>query len=254
MIGPSLAARPVEAEESPEFFALLGEVFQLDPASVQSHYGHPAIVPDLTRWGLWVDGRLASILAVTELEFGWGPAIGISAVGSAEWARGRGYAGRLLGAALEHCGRPAMLFAHSDRLYARHGFQTVDWVVKGPMMEGPESSVLSESDLRPIYDSWAAASPARLRRPEGKWRAWRRMPRFPVSAGQGYVCREPVYVREAIIPAPGGLWPVKEDSLWIGSESMTRALQPPLKRSWRELLIMTKGFPEPPQMFMSDQF
>jgi hypothetical protein len=252
MIGPALVTRPFEADEAADFFALLGEVFQLDPASVQSHYGHPAIVPDLTRWGLWVDGRLASILAVTELEFGWGAAVGISAVGSAEWARGRGHAGRLLGAALEHCGRPAMLFAHSDRLYSRHGFQTVDWVVKGPLMGGPEAR--PELGVRPIYDAWAAASPARLRRTDGKWRAWRRMPRSPVEASGGYVCREPIYVREAILPTPGGLWPVKEDSLWIGTESMTRALQPPLKRSWRELLVMTRGFPEPPQMFMTDQF
>jgi hypothetical protein len=43
-------------------------------------------------------------------------------------------------------------------------------------------------------------------------------------------------------------------SRWTGLRSMTKALQVPVSKTQHELLLMGRGFPSIPQMFMTDQF
>jgi hypothetical protein len=160
----------------------------------------------------------------------------------------------LLNAAAPDPELPAILFAHQPGLYRRLGFSVVDHIVKGPLAVGAQTDAVPAGQVRAAYDAWSSGSPHRLRRTALRWEAWEWTEKRCASAGAGYLCVERLFVREAILDAPLSEWPVPEDMVWSGLESLTERLRPPLKRSWRELLVMTRGFPAAPEFMMSDQF
>jgi hypothetical protein len=162
---------------------------------------------------------------------------------------------------LEHgaaTGEPGcVLFAHKETVYRRCGFQTVDTVVRGPIVaseisESPD--VVPFSRLRSTYDAWSRADAARLRRDERRWRYWRWIPRTCEKAPGGYVCVEPHLCREAIVTPGLERWPVMHGTNWLGLESMTKSLAVPLASHEKELFVMSHSMPCQIQMYMTDQF
>ncbi len=250
--GVEIAPLPKGAED--EALELTCRIFGLEFSYASAYWNAPPIRAQSRRWGLWHNGRLASVACLTPLEFGWGPAVGISGVGTAPEARRMGLAGMLLNAAAPDPDLPAMLFAHQPGLYEGLGFRVVDHIVKGTLSGGEAAEPAPSEEVRAAYGAWADASPHRLRRTPERWEAWEWTERRCPAAGGGYVGVERLFVREAVLDDPLDQWPVPEDMVWTGSETLTARLQPPLKRSWRELLVMTRAFPAVPEFFMSDQF
>lgn len=251
-----IECRPIRMDESGAYLNLLCAVFDLDASRAsQVFYSEPFF--GMTRkWGLFLDGDLVSILSLTPLEFGWGHAVGVAGVATDARSRGRGMGQRLLEAALAD--EPsAILFAYRPTLYARLGFQVIDEVVNGELLcssDQPELEIMDAPSIQAAYEDWASRDPARLRRDERRWDAWRWIYRPCEAFSGGYICSEPMLVREAILAEPASAWPVMPGSRWIGLRSLTQALQVPAVKLQHELLLMGRGFPSAPQMFMTDQF
>lgn len=253
--------RPIRRREADEFLRLLCVVFGLDYSQAKSiFFSEPGY--DLSRkWGLFLGGELISILTTTPLKFGWGCGVGIAGVATRDAWRGRGLAEDLLNTVLEH-GRlageaPAMLFARDARLYERLGFAVTDIVIKGEVVsEGivPESTVMPLAEVQAAYSAWSAADPARLVRDGRRWELWTWSMKHCEPRQGGYVCVEPALLREAILPPGLEKWPVHPGTVYFGTESLAQVMGVPLTHRRQDLLVMTRGFPSQPQMFMTDQF
>ncbi|HRJ27502.1 MAG TPA: GNAT family N-acetyltransferase [Fimbriimonadaceae bacterium] len=253
--------RPIAADEAPGFLSLLCEVFGLDVSRAESvFYTEPYF--DLNRkWALFEKGNMRSILTTTPLEFGWGRAMGIAGVATHPKSRGRGLAQQLIEMVLqsgkESGESAAMLFAQSTRLYEHCGFEVVEEVIRGPLrheLGSRESPPCARADVEAIYSRWSEADPARLRRDDRRWRAWSWTYRIAEVAGDGYICFESNLVREAIVSPDLERWPVYPGTDWVGMRQFSRNLGVPLIHEKFETYVMAKGFPSPPQMFLTDQF
>lgn len=253
--------RPIKEEEAPEFLRLLCTVFELDPARAGTiFYSEPFF--DLRRkWALFIDGKIATILTTTPLEFGDGKAIGIAGVGTAEAHRGKGQAQELLEVVLGEAAKAneprAILFAHQETLYRRCGFETLDHVIRGRIdapCSLPLDAPLSIAEVQERYRVWSQADPRRLRRDERRWRYWHFVYRDCFSVSGGYVASEASLCREAIFDSPLPTWPLLSGAEWYGLRSMTEMLNVPLQDAEDQLILMGRGFDAVPQMFMSDQF
>ncbi len=253
--------RPIRKSEAEPFLALLCRVFNLDITRAR-HVFFKEPMFDLDRkWALFEDGVMATILTTTPLTFGFGRAFGVAGVATDDDRRGRGLAQQLLEHVLEHGrknGEPGcLLFAHQEDLYKRSGFETVDAVVRGPILAAdlPETpDVLRFDKVRTIYDAWASGRPSRLKRDERRWKYWKWIPRTCETAPGGYVCVEPHICREALVSNGLAEWPVMPGTSWLGLESMTVEMGVPLASRSHELFVMAHSLPERPEMFMTDQF
>lgn len=262
--------RPIRMDEAPAFLRLLCDVFELDYGRASSVFTTEPMFDLNRKWALFEDGCMASVLTTSPLIFGWGRAIGIAGVATVEDRRGRGLAARLLEHVLavaerEHEG-PALLFAEDTRLYAELGFEVVDEVVRAAIR--PSDWMLTEGDIpegawpatvpprvvRKTYDRWAEGDPGRLRRDARRWNFWQWNLRSCDAIGAGYLCIEGAQVREAISPEPMDAWPVPPGTSWVGLRTLTEWLRPPVEEPEVGSLVMARGFPTAPAMFLTDQF
>lgn len=256
-----IEVRNIRADEAGEFLRLLCTVFELDfDRASKVFFVEPTF--DLKRkWALFEGDRMVSILTTSPVTFGWGKGIGIAGVATLEEERGRGFASELLEFVLKEAEKagegPALLFAHQETVYARHGFKVVDEVIRG-------KCVTDRTDWRPVtpldqavveehYVRWSSANPARMLRDSLRWRVWKMGFRIANAIGEGYITHEGSLIREAVGVGADD-WRLPPDSEWIGLKSMTAALSVPVASTERELLLMSRNFPLAPQMFMTDQF
>lgn len=248
--------RVIRTEESGAYLDLLCTVFDLDSSRASQIFYSEPFFSNTRKWALFENGEMVSILSLTPLQFGWGRAVGIAGVATRPTARRRGLGQRLLEEALAN--EPAaILFAYRPTLYARLGFQVIDEVVSGDLVcqsDPPELDILAVEDIQTLYAQWSAADPARLQRDEPRWDAWKWVYRPCEAFEGGYVCSEPMLVREAILSRPAEAWPVMPGSRWTGLRTLTQSLQVPVVKLQHELLLMGRGFASVPQMFMTDQF
>lgn len=253
--------RAIEEDEASAFLDLLCQVFELDPGRAATVFYSEPFFELKRKWALFAEGQMQSILTTTPLDFGFGRAIGIAGVGTRPESRTRGYGQRLLEHVLEVSDQAgesaAMLFAHQEVLYSRCGFQLVDEVVKAPIdapCQLPYSGMMPEAQVREIYAAWSILHPMRLQRDERRWRYWSYVYRECFAAPGGYVAGETNLCREALYSNTPETWPVAAGSSWYGLRSMTKLLSVPIGTSNVELLVMARGFPDVPQIFMTDQF
>ncbi|MCW5937238.1 MAG: GNAT family N-acetyltransferase [Fimbriimonadaceae bacterium] len=254
-------ARRIKPEEADQFLELLCLVFALDLERARGVFFTEPLFDINRKWALFVDGQMESILTTARLEFGWGRAFGIAGVATRPTCQGRGYAQALLEkvlctAELEGEG-PALLFAQSEALYRRLGFEPIDEVVRGEIKgraDFPDTETLQIPEVRKAYDEWSSRDAARLRRDEERWRYWCWTYRSCEPVPGGYLCAEPGLVREAVASAGLEEWPVPDRTEWFGLQKVTEQLGVPLHRSWPELILMGRGFPGRPEIFMTDQF
>lgn len=251
--------RPIVQREAAEFLSLLCNVFELDFKRAEGVFFSEPLFEIDRKWGLFVDGRLATILTTVGLEFGWGRAIGIAGVATRRDVRGSGLASRLLEEVLSHAERsgegPAMLFAADPRLYERLGFERIDWVVRGGLAglrEVEQPPILDHDAIKTLYDRWAADSPDRLRRDDRRWAYWQWSLRTCVPIPKGYVCFEGDMIREMFGEVEQA--PIGDRCEWFGLESMLAVLGIQLKSTKREIALMGRNVPGSPQMFLTDQF
>lgn len=238
-------------------------MFNLDPSRARSVFFSEPFYGLSKKWALFEDGKMMAILTSTPLIFGWGKAIGIAGVATEPKARGRGLGtlmlDRVLNASAEEGIAASMLFAHRRNLYERVGFELVDEVIKGDLRvnaahEPKPSDELSAAQIRAIYDEWARQDPARLRRDEQRWHYWKWITRSCTRLGNGYICQEPGICREAILPNDVPEWPLPPATTWVGLRNLAKQGGVPLRNEESHLLVMAKGFPMQPLMFMTDQF
>lgn len=253
--------RPINATETDEFLELLCSVFGLDLKAARTIFYQEPLFDLNRKWALFDHGRMVSILTTSPLRFGWGRAAGVAGVATLPEARGKGLAAKLMRAAMtaaSDLGEPAfILFAADARLYSQLGFKVVDDVIRGEVSAsapGDEPRILEQSEVRSIYTRWATERTDRLVRTSQKWEAWTWTLKHCEERGSGYVCIEPVLLREAILPGVQGPWPVPQGTIFYGLSRTAETLGIPLISSRKEMMVMTHGFPEPPVMFMTDQF
>ncbi|MCB0826554.1 MAG: GNAT family N-acetyltransferase [Armatimonadetes bacterium] len=252
--------RPIHADEAPQFLNLLCSVFELDYDRASSIFFSEPFFDLKRKWALFQDGQMTTILTTTPLEFGWGSAIGIAGVATAPECRGHGYGQELLEHVIGHSEaggeKAAILFAHEETLYRRVGFQATDEVIRGHIVRnvGELGDELPKSEVQRIYQEWSDSDPGRLRRDERRWQYWSWVYRSCEKVGAGYICNEPSIVREAILDQDHDAWPVMHNSEFFGMKSMARQMKVPLVQEEHHLIVMTRNFPVPPQMFMTDQF
>lgn len=253
--------RTIRRDEAEEFLGLLCGVFRLDVSRARTVFFSEPLFDLDRKWALFVDGMMASILTTSPLRFGWGKAIGIAGVATAQPHVGKGLATELLGTVLEHAESrgegPAMLFAHAEGLYKRLGFETVDNVVRGELAcdaSAVPGAALDSEDVRGLYSEWAGRSLSRLVRDDNAQARWSWNLRHCERMLGGYACIEPCQVREAWLPEAGSRWPFAHGTEWVGLASVAREDRIPVRKAKRELIVMARNFPLPPQMFMTDQF
>jgi len=252
--------RPIHPHEAEPFLRLLCEVFDLDFGRARSVFFTEPLFDLQRKWALVEDGHLVSVLTTVPLLFGWGGAIGIAGVATRPSSQGRGYATQLLDYVLEEaCGRGekgALLFARDARVYRRSGFEEIDEVLRGPIDGSPEkhSAILSSAEVRRLYDYWAQGHSARLRRDDKRWDYWKWTLRVCSAIPDGYLCLEGGLLRECVAARPPGDWPVGRGVEWLGLRNVATQLGLPLLQPRLDLYLMGRGIPEPPQMFMTDQF
>lgn len=253
--------RRIADAEAVDFLRLLCGVFALDYKAAEGIFFQEPMYDLDRKWALFDEGRMASILTTSPLQFGWGKAAGIAGVATAEHARGRGHAAQLLREVMEagkDQGENAfMLFATDPRLYKKLGFVHADDVVRGAVKAkgfNGELELLEVDQVKERYTAWAAESEDRLVRTDLKWEAWTWSLKHCEARGDGYVCIEPVLLREAILHEQGGSWPVAEGSVFYGLKKTAEVIGVPLVSSRVEMQVMTLGFPKAPVMFMTDQF
>ncbi|MGE0002511.1 MAG: GNAT family N-acetyltransferase [Fimbriimonadaceae bacterium] len=253
--------RTIRKDEAEEFLGLLCGVFRLDVSRARTVFFSEPLFDLARKWALYVDGTMASILTTSPLLFGWGKAIGIAGVATAPPHLGRGLATELLTRVLEQAEGdgegPAMLFAHAEGLYRRLGFEAVDEVVRGELLcdgTAQSSQSLSTTEVRELYGHWSERSLARLVRDDTAQTRWSWNLRHCERLLGGYACIEPGQVREAWLPEASEKWPFAHGTEWVGMTAVARDDRVPLHRARRELIVMTRNFPLPPQMFMTDQF
>jgi predicted N-acetyltransferase YhbS len=253
--------RTIRKSEAEPFLELLCSVFGLDVSRARQVFFKEPLFDLARKWALFEDGRIASILTTTPLEFGFGRAFGVAGVATDPAAQRRGLAQRLIEHVLAHgaeIGEPGcLLFAHREEVYRRCGFETVDMVVRGPILVAelsPVPDTVPFARVKEHYDAWAATDHRRLLRNERRWKYWKWIPRTCEAAPGGYVCVEPHLCREALVTPSLEKWPVMPGTSWLGLESMTKALSVPLVSSEKELFVMAYKVPHQVQMYMTDQF
>ena len=256
-----IEVRTIRQDEAEEFLGLLCGVFRLDVSRARSVFFSEPLYDLSRKWALYLDGSMCSILTTAPLQFGWGRAIGISGVATAAPHLGRGLATELLTRVLERAEAdgegPAMLFAHAEGLYKRLGFESVDEVVRGDLAtSGPRRGAesLTNDQVLGLYGQWAGRSLARLVRDAAAQARWGWNLRHCERMLGGYVCVEPGQVREAWLPQADDKWPFSHGTEWVGLTAVAREERVPVLRARRELIVMARNFPLPPQMFMTDQF
>lgn len=240
---------------------ILCDVFDLDYNLAHGvFFAEPGFDPG-RKWALFADGEMKTILTTTPLVFGDSKAIGIAGVATIPSARGQGLAERLVAevcAVSEAQGvREAILFAKRTDLYARCGFEVVDEVVRGPIaaMGYPETAAtVPIEQVEHLYSEWCDESPRRLRRDSFGWARWKFNLKVCESMGLGYGCIEGSTMREAVFNETLTSWPVPEGTEWYGLRTLTTELGVPGDMASAELFLMGRNCPEPPQMFMTDQF
>jgi GNAT superfamily N-acetyltransferase len=253
--------RTIREDEAEAFLNLLCGVFDLDYARAHSIFFSEPMFDLACKWALFSSGEPLSILTTVPLHFGWGSAIGIAGVATRSECRGKGYASQLLQEVIDRSAnggeRAAFLFAKDPSLYKRIGFEIVDRVVRGQIvtsLEEPDGEPLSFEAVRAIYDQWAEGDPGRLRRDDKRWSYWKWNLRLCTRVGDGYICEEGATVRECLVTTPMATWPVGVGAEWYGLESMTQRLPVPIEQRMYDFHLMGYRVPEPPQMFMTDQF
>lgn len=252
--------RTIRADEAERFLDLMCAVFGLDPGRARGIFFAEPLFDLARKWALFEDGEMRAIMTTTGLRFGWGRAVGIAGVCTDPTHQGRGLAAKLLEHVLadaEAVGEgPALLFAHRTELYSRLGFEVIDEVVRGRIRSkgAPASSPVPDAQVRAAYEAWSAADRSRLVRDSGRWRYWSWTLRLCEPFGDGYLCAEPQLVREAVPGEGEDAWPVPPGTEWYGLRSVTEALAVPVSSPRSELLLMGRGVPGRPQMFMTDQF
>ena len=253
--------RTILPREAEEFLALLCLVFGLDQSRAREVFFTEPTYDLKRKWALFADGQMRTILTTSALTFGWGRAIGIAGVATHPAWHGLGNGRRLLETVLERSeaqGEPsALLFAHRESLYARCGFQTVDEVVRAPIETSlaPEAGTeLPLEKVQAAYTEWAGRDLAWLRRDERRWSYWTWQMRRAEPFLDGYWCTEPSVCREAVPNCAAKKWPVPRGTAWFGLSSVAKDLGVPLGRAKSELLLMTRGVPTSPKLFMTDQF
>lgn len=253
--------RPIKATETDEFLELLCSVFGLDVKAARRIFYEEPLFELNRKWALFDHGRMVSILTTSPLAFGWGRAAGIAGVATIPEARGKGLAEQLLRKAMEATrqeGEDAfILFATDPRLYEKLGYRVIDEVIRGEISASSpddEPTILEQAEVREIYTRWAAESPDRMIRTERKWEAWTWTLKHCEARLGGYVCIEPVLLRESILPLHVGPWPVPKGTIFYGMRRTAEVIGVPIMNPRKELLVMTHGFPQPPVMFMTDQF
>ena len=204
---------------------------------------------------------LLSIMTTVPLIFGWGRAIGIAGVATRADRRGQGLAGMLIEKVLAESRAQgetaAFLLAKDARLYERIGFEVVDEIVRAGIREQePEErpDVVSFEQARVIYDIWASRHPARLRRDERRWKYWKWNLRICTAVEGGYACLEGDKVRELVAEQTPESWQVGAGVKWLGTRQMAAQCGLTLANAQVEHLLMGCSAPEPPQMFLTDQF
>lgn len=253
--------RPILDHESPAFLDLLCTVFELDNGRASTVFYSEPFFDIRRKWALFADGKMASILTTTPLQFGFGNSIGIAGVGTLEQYRGKGYGQQLLEVVLDKADQEnegaAILFAHNDVLYKRCGFETLDEVIRGVIQAPtrlPNQAILPMAQVQEMYTDWSKQHRMRLHRDERRWKYWNFVFRECYAASGGYIASETTSCREAIYTDQPEIWPVLNNSEWFGLRSMTQMLGVPLAQERHHLLLMARKFPDVPQMFMSDQF
>lgn len=251
--------RSIRRDEAREFLRLLCEVFELDIGRAENIFFNEPMFDLNRKWALFEDGKMLSILTTVPLEFGWGRAYGIAGVATAIPHRGRGLAATLLNHVFDaSCAAgegASMLFAKERVLYERCGYEVLDEVVRTPIPLGGSTHrppVLTFADVAERYSLWAAADPGRLRRDERRWQYWRWTLRMCTEWGDGYLCLEGNTLREAVVANPPTGWSFDAQMEWVGLREMGRTLG--LDGGKHELYLMGKAMPQPPQMFLTDQF
>lgn len=253
--------RPIRASEADAFLELLCSVFGLDLKAARTIFYQEPLFDLNRKWALFENGRMTSILTTSPLTFGWGRAAGIAGVATRPEARGRGLAEKVMKAAMEasrQAGEEAfILFATDPRLYERLGYQVVDEVIRGEISStspSDEPRILDQAEVKEIYTKWAAESPDRLVRTPLKWEAWTWTLKHCEARLGGYVCIEPVLLRESVLPLGIGAWPVPKGTIFFGMRRTADVIGVPVMSPRKEMLVMTHSFPQPPVMFMTDQF
>lgn len=253
--------RTITAEESDEFLQLLCTVFGLDfGRAKQVFYTDPLY--DLERkWALFESGKMVSILTTTGLEFGWGKAIGIAGVATLESERRKGLGSALIKHVLEASSQrdesPAMLFANQPQIYAAAGFEEIDEVIQGVIPGEPETNPPKQpiglEVVKELYRAWSIKDQNRLQRDESRWRLWQYSMRAAYEVHGGYVTIENGLCRE-IIPGREGYKEHLPEAMWLGLKSMGELLELEIQVPRTKMLLMARGLPAHPQLFMSDQF
>ncbi len=253
-----IECRPIVKAEAPAYLRLLCRVFELDYIRAEQIFFHEPFFDLARKWALFEDGRIRSVLTTVPLNFGFGDAIGIAGVATGIEHRGRGLGQTLVEATVEGSAeRYALLFAREEGLYARCGFERLDDVIRAPFRSVPielDAPLLGYEEVRMMYDEWALQDPARLQRNEVRWTYWKWNLRMCAATADGYVCQEGDTVRESIFKKLPESWPVFEAAEWFGLRSMAQQLGLPLEEPTSELILMGRGLPCMPQLFMTDQF
>ncbi|MFY9235056.1 MAG: GNAT family N-acetyltransferase [Fimbriimonadaceae bacterium] len=253
--------RRIRPDESDQFLNLLCSVFGLDQSRAQGIFYNEPMYDLQRKWAMFCGNEMISILTTVPLEFGWGRAIGIAGVATNPSHQRKGYASRLLERVLvdaEQEGEPAaLLFARAVELYEAIGFTKLDDVIRGQIggcRDDGMGSVLEFDQVRPLYEQWALAHPARLRRDEQRWKYWRWTLRFCTRLDDGYACLEGNIMRECVTDRPCSAWPIGRGAEWFGTTHMAERLGLQLDKRAFDLHFMGYKIPTMPQMFMTDQF
>lgn len=255
--------RPITEHEVEQFFQLLCEVFNLSAERARPIFFREPSYDLRRKWALFLPGgEMAAILTTTPLHFAWGKAIGIAGVATALQHRRKGLGQQLLESVLcssEAAGeRGAVLFAHQKEVYEKVGFQHTDSVIRALVMQDSETEVLTEismPEIKQIYADHVRRHPGWLIRDEQRWNLWEWILKPCERWNDGYLCIEHATVREAVAVPAGQPWPLSLPVQWVGLESVTQELGvPTVGKPQTEMMVMTRGFPEPLRMFLTDQF
>lgn len=237
------------AAEKDAYFSLISELFSLDPAHVEQMRCHPTINRS-TLFGAFHEVSLIGALSRTPLTFGFGDAVGLSAVCVRPEFRKRGIGREMMSEAVGDS--PALLFADRPEMYLTAGFKVVDRVIRGPIECWSQDQTIPLSQAKRMYESMAERDMSWLRRTDDDWRGGVIHEYRPCEGG--YLCWEPGICRDAVVNAAMDRWPVPPGTNWIGLESVTKQMSVPLVSQAPIHLVMTKGMEEDPRMMMRDQF
>jgi GNAT superfamily N-acetyltransferase len=253
--------RPIHESEGETFLALLCDVFELDYYRAEGIFFTEPMFDLNRKWALFDGPEMVSILTTVPLEFGWGRAFGVAGVATTPKRRSEGLAGQLLDKVIEESAKRgetgALLFARELGVYAKHGFEAIDRVVRGNIIGVPEQknpNVLEWSEIRELYDDWASRDQDRLRRDEKRWKYWKWNLRVCTGLADGYMCLEGNTMREAVVGSALPAWPVGPYTEWLGLTFMADQLGIKLEEPELDLYLMGYNIPRIPQMFLTDQF